>query len=74
MTGADLYALCSEALLEAVRQLVQYSPESDQAEGEAENLVVSSEHFQVALSKLTPSVTTAELERYQKIQNTKVSA
>ena len=67
VTGADLYALCSEALLEAVRRLVQRS----EVREEDEKLVVSSEHFQWALSRLTPSVSEAELQRYQKLRKTK---
>ena len=64
VTGADLYALCSEALLQAVRQLVQRSEVTE----EEESLVVSSEHFNWALSRLTPSVSEAQLQRYQKLR------
>ena len=82
VTGADLYALCSEALLESVRQLVLKSERGGEGEregegegeGEGEKLVVSADHFQLALSQLTPSVTPAELERYQKLRHTKVSS
>ena len=76
VTGADLYALCSEALLESVRQLVLKSERGGEGEGEGEGerLVVSADHFKLALSQLTPSVTPAELDRYQKLRHTKVSS
>lgn len=67
VTGADIYALCSEALLAALRQLVQQLEREGRREDDA-TLIVSADHFNSALSHLTPSVSQTELERYQKLQ------
>lgn len=67
LTGADLYALCSEALLVALRHTVQRL-EVGRGALESETLVLTAEDFLSALAGLTPSVSQTELERYQNLQ------
>ena len=79
VTGADLYALCSEALLGALRQLVHQLEtegrrEGEEGEEEEERLVVSADHFLSSLAHLTPSVSQSELEQYQTLRNNKNSS
>lgn len=66
-TGADFYALCSDALLNAVKEkiaVLEKDPNSDD-----ESLLVKQEHFLTALRFITPSVSAAELKRYKQIQD-----
>ncbi|XP_033639604.1 peroxisome assembly factor 2-like [Asterias rubens] len=67
MTGADFYALCSDAMLNAVKRKI-----SDLETGNTEDelsIVVDQEDFMVALESLVPSVSEQELQHYQQIQN-----
>ncbi|XP_041960772.1 peroxisome assembly factor 2 isoform X1 [Alosa sapidissima] len=66
MTGADLYALCSDAMMAAVKRKIQCISEGLEAEdGE---LLLSAEDFQQALCNIQPSVSEQELLKYKLIQ------
>ncbi|KAL8590343.1 hypothetical protein ACOMHN_006459 [Nucella lapillus] len=67
MTGADFYALCADAMLNAVRkkiQLLESGQEVDQS-----SVMVGQGDFEQALQSLVPSVSMAELERYKDIHD-----
>jgi SpoVK/Ycf46/Vps4 family AAA+-type ATPase len=74
LTGADLYALCSDALLIAIRDQVSVYEKMEPAKLEqlkkqdvAVDVVVEQKHFLEALKRLTPSVSFEELKRYQEM-------
>ncbi|XP_063300276.1 peroxisome biogenesis factor 6 [Pelobates fuscus] len=66
VTGADLYALCANAMMSAVKDNIE-KLELGQ-EGQATNLVVRMEHFVQAADCLQPSVSHHELQRYERIR------
>ncbi|KAA6429814.1 MAG: peroxisome biogenesis 6-like [Trebouxia sp. A1-2] len=61
-TGADMYALSSDAWMTALKRTVAQAPD-------AENVTVIQEDFWDALSVLQPSLSNAELQRYQKLRD-----
>ncbi|XP_076463713.1 peroxisomal ATPase PEX6-like [Babylonia areolata] len=72
MTGADFYALCADAMLNAVRSkiaLLEAGQDVDQT-----SVAVGHEDFSHALLSLVPSVSVAELDRYKDIHSKLVSA
>eukprot|EP00300_Choanocystis_sp_HF-7_P016612 c19466_g1_i1.p1 GENE.c19466_g1_i1~~c19466_g1_i1.p1 ORF type:complete len:169 (-),score=36.63 c19466_g1_i1:75-581(-) len=73
LTGADLYALCSDAMLHAISRKVEQIDQGDQALNAMTNdqlaAVVVQHDFELALASLVPSVSPAELERYRSIQS-----
>jgi SpoVK/Ycf46/Vps4 family AAA+-type ATPase len=67
-----MYALCSDALMVAIRDSVASMEKLDKKELEElkksdknVDVVVEQQHFLEALKKLTPSVSFAELEKYE---------
>ncbi|XP_028676134.2 peroxisome assembly factor 2 isoform X1 [Erpetoichthys calabaricus] len=66
LTGADLYALCSDAMMSALKQKIKRIEEG--LETEESDLVLRREDFQNALEKLQPSVSEQELLKYKLIQ------
>ncbi|KAG2467460.1 PEX6 factor, partial [Polypterus senegalus] len=71
LTGADLYALCSDAMMSALKQKIKRIEEglyADCLETEESDLILRREDFQCALEKLQPSVSEQELLKYKLIQ------
>ncbi|XP_068444764.1 peroxisomal ATPase PEX6 isoform X1 [Clinocottus analis] len=66
MTGADLYALCSDAMTAAVKRKVSLI--DDGLDSEDSPLLVCVEDFSSALENFKPSVSQSELQRYRNIQ------
>ncbi|KAM4770752.1 peroxisome biogenesis factor 6 [Rhinophrynus dorsalis] len=66
VTGADLYALCADAMMRAIKEKVQ-GLECGQ-ENPGSELVVCMEHFVQAADGLQPSVSPTELLRYERIR------
>ncbi|XP_062405100.1 peroxisomal ATPase PEX6 [Sardina pilchardus] len=66
MTGADLYALCSDAMMAAVKRKIQGISEG--LEAEDGDLLLSAEDFQQALCNAQPSVSEQELLKYKLLQ------
>ncbi|MEE6528350.1 hypothetical protein FKM82_030536, partial [Ascaphus truei] len=66
VTGADLYALCADAMMSAIKEKVQCL-EDGLGEYTAE-LVLRMEHFVQAAERLQPSVSQLELQRYEGIR------
>ncbi|XP_048737243.1 peroxisomal ATPase PEX6-like isoform X2 [Ostrea edulis] len=62
LTGADFYALCSDAMLNRMKHKIQQL-EAGENVNEAE-IIVSQEDFEEALANLSPSLTDAEIQRY----------
>lgn len=73
LTGADFYALCSDALLASMNDIISaLESEAAKTGGKVDTsgitLQVSEEHFERALKMLTPSVSAKELEYYKSVQ------
>ncbi|XP_059191395.1 peroxisomal ATPase PEX6 [Centropristis striata] len=66
MTGADLYALCSDAMTAAIKRKI--SVIDDGLDSEDSPVLVSAEDFSSALENFRPSVSDEELLRYRNIQ------
>ncbi|XP_072713264.1 peroxisome biogenesis factor 6 isoform X2 [Ciconia boyciana] len=66
LTGADIYALCSDAMMCAVKRKVEWIEEGLDTESSA--LILTMEDFLQAAAKLQPSVSEQELLRYRLIQ------
>ncbi|XP_048843762.1 peroxisome assembly factor 2 isoform X2 [Brienomyrus brachyistius] len=66
LTGADMYALCSDAMTLAIKRKIGCIQEG--LDTESSPLVLSSEDFWQALEKLRPSVSDQELLKYKLIQ------
>ncbi|KAL2087001.1 hypothetical protein ACEWY4_018060 [Coilia grayii] len=66
MTGADLYALCSDAMMGAVKRKIQRI--SAGLETECGDLLISAEDFKQALCNVQPSMSEQELLKYKYIQ------
>ncbi|XP_070684187.1 peroxisomal ATPase PEX6 isoform X2 [Pempheris klunzingeri] len=68
MTGADLYALCSDAMTAAIRRKI--SDIEGGLDSEDSPLHLCAEDFSAALENFRPSVSDQELLRYRDIQQT----
>ncbi|XP_073700499.1 peroxisomal ATPase PEX6 [Garra rufa] len=66
LTGADLYALCSDAMMCAIKRKISHIAEG--VDSELSALTLCSEDFRQALSGLQPSVSEQQLNRYKLIQ------
>uniref|UniRef100_A0AAQ4RSV8 Peroxisomal ATPase PEX6 n=1 Tax=Gasterosteus aculeatus aculeatus TaxID=481459 RepID=A0AAQ4RSV8_GASAC len=67
MTGADLYALCSDAMTAAIKRKIVLI--EDGLDSEDTPVLVSVEDFSSALENFKPSVSHKELLRYKNIQH-----
>ena len=70
-TGADFYALCSLALMTAIKRSVKMA--QDQEEKSVRNkdergVCVEQQDFTVALSRVTPSVSREEIAHYRSLR------
>ncbi|XP_053169377.1 peroxisome biogenesis factor 6 [Hemicordylus capensis] len=66
LTGADLYALCSDAMMCAIKRKVEWIEEG--LDTESSDLILTMEDFIQAATRLQPSVSEPELLRYKLIQ------
>jgi peroxin-6 len=70
MTGADFYALCSDAFMNAVLRNIEVNgSDKQEAEEQAPEIIVHLTDFERALERLVPSVSESELLRYQQLQH-----
>ncbi|XP_040002914.1 peroxisome assembly factor 2 isoform X2 [Xiphias gladius] len=66
VTGADLYALCSDAMTAAIKRKISLI--DDGLDSEDSSVLLSVEDFSTALENFKPSVSDQELLRYKSIQ------
>ncbi|XP_077192458.1 peroxisome biogenesis factor 6 isoform X2 [Paroedura picta] len=66
LTGADLYALCSDAMMSAIKRKVEWIEEG--LDTESSELLLTMDDFVQAAMKLQPSVSEPELLRYKLIR------
>ncbi|PWA43544.1 peroxin 6 [Artemisia annua] len=69
-TGADMYALCADAWFHAAKRLV-LAAEADttSVKDEVESVVVEYEDFVMVLRELSPSLSLAELKKYEQLRD-----
>ncbi|XP_011626676.1 peroxisome biogenesis protein 6 isoform X1 [Amborella trichopoda] len=69
-TGADMYALCADAWFHAAKRQasVQHS-ESASMVGVANSVIVELDDFIKVLGELSPSLSMAELQKYERLRN-----
>ena len=63
-TGADMYALCSDAWMTALRRRIAANDEGDDGE-----LVVAQSDFYAAVDSLQPSLSEEEVSKYERIRD-----
>lgn len=69
-TGADMYALCADAWFNAAkRQVLNSESDSSSNNNEVESIVVEYEDFITVLGELAPSLSLAELRKYEKLRD-----
>jgi len=66
MTGADFYALASDAYLRAIRRLINNNRQEDGEDNQTVTLVKSD--FYDALANFTPSLDENEIKQYERLQ------
>jgi peroxin-6 len=68
VTGADLYSICSNAWLSAVRRIVTSKKDGDE-EVTPEKIIVNMDDFQVSLKKFIPSINKADMEYFNQLRS-----
>ncbi|XP_037048405.1 peroxisome assembly factor 2 isoform X3 [Bradysia coprophila] len=71
MTGADLYSICSNAWLSAVRRVITQhkTDKSNQPTLMPENIVVNIDDFKQAATNFIPSISKTDLEYFNKLKS-----
>ncbi|CAM6116942.1 unnamed protein product [Calypogeia fissa] len=67
-TGADMYALCADAWQQAVKRKVSKLERTKGVTDTTATIVVKEEDFIKAMGELTPSLSQAELDRYERLR------
>lgn len=68
-TGADMYALCADGWLQAVkRKLSDKRADAPRDNEDHDSVIVEHEDFIKALGELSPSLSLAELSRYERLR------
>ncbi|XP_041004972.1 peroxisome biogenesis protein 6 isoform X2 [Juglans microcarpa x Juglans regia] len=69
-TGADMYALCADAWFHAAkRKVLGVDSDSSHTDDQADSVVVEYNDFVKVLEVLSPSISTAELKRYELLRS-----
>ncbi|KAJ8898828.1 hypothetical protein K2173_007253 [Erythroxylum novogranatense] len=68
-TGADMYALCADAWFHAAKRKVLKSNSELSTGDQAEAVVVQHKDFVEVLKELSPSLSTAELKKYELLRD-----
>ena len=68
VTGADLYSICSNAWLSAVRRIVM-NEKAEEKDVTADKVVVNMEDFKKACEKFIPSINKADMEYFNQLRS-----
>ncbi len=66
-SGADIEAVCREAGMLAIRELIKPGMTKEEAKEAAKKLKITKRHFEEALKKVKPSLTKEDVKRYEKM-------
>lgn len=68
-TGADMYALCADAWFHAAKRKVSQNPQESSCIEEADSITIEVDDFMEVLAELSPSLSSAELRRYEQLRD-----
>ncbi|XWS31679.1 hypothetical protein CRYUN_Cryun23aG0096700 [Craigia yunnanensis] len=68
-TGADMYALCADAWFHAAKRKVLSSDSDSSCTDQADSIVVGYDDFMKVLGELSPSLSMAELKKYEMLRD-----
>ncbi|KAL4038798.1 hypothetical protein IC575_002427 [Cucumis melo] len=68
-TGADMYALCADAWFHAAKRKVISSDSSSSIDGQDDAVIVEHDDFVEVLKELSPSLSMAELKKYEQLRD-----
>ncbi|KGN44900.1 peroxisome biogenesis protein 6 [Cucumis sativus] len=68
-TGADMYALCADAWFHAAKRKVISSDSSSSIDGQDDTVIVEHDDFVEVLKELSPSLSMAELKKYEQLRD-----
>ncbi|XP_020269386.1 peroxisome biogenesis protein 6, partial [Asparagus officinalis] len=68
-TGADMYALCADAWFHAAKRKVSYNHTDTSADEGTDSVIVEMDDFIKVLGEISPSLSLAELNKYQQLRN-----
>ncbi|CAA0828182.1 Peroxisome biogenesis protein 6 [Striga hermonthica] len=68
-TGADMYALCADAWFHAAKRKASYEDSERGSTDKSDAVVVEYEDFVEVLRDLSPSLSMAELKKYEKLRD-----
>ncbi len=66
-SGADIEAVCREAGMLAIRELIKPGMSREEVKEAAKKLKIENRHFEEALKKIKPSLTKEDVEKYEKL-------
>lgn len=66
-SGADIEAVCREAGMLAIREVIKPNMTKEEAKDVAKRLKITKKHFEEALKKVKPSLTKEDIRRYEKM-------
>ncbi len=66
-SGADIEAVCREAGMLAIRELIKPGMTKEEAKEAAKKLKIAKRHFEDALKKVKPSLTKEDVKKYEKM-------
>lgn len=69
LTGADMYALCSGAMMAALREKIEELSEGGKDKPDQPSVVVKMSHFLASLETVVPSVSEQELKYYESLHS-----
>ncbi|XP_058087300.1 peroxisomal ATPase PEX6 isoform X3 [Magnolia sinica] len=69
-TGADMYALCADAWFHSAKRKASFhQSEASCPDGEVDSVVVELDDFMKVLAELSPSLSMAELQKYERLRD-----
>jgi len=66
-SGADIEAVCREAGMLAIREVIKPGMSREETKEAAKKLKIENRHFEEALKKVKPSLTKEDVEKYEKL-------
>lgn len=68
-TGADMYALCADAWFHAAKRKVSNSDPDSSSSDQPDSVIVEYDDFVKVLGELSPSLSMAELKKYEQLRD-----
>lgn len=66
-SGADIEAICREAGMLAIREVIKPGMSKEEAKEAAKKLKITKRHFDEAMKKVKPSLTKEDIKKYEKM-------